>query len=216
MASHQGRPKQAYLFHRLGETGLLAQAWRRVLGHYSKEQIPPALREFDRQSGARLAALARQLREQVFLPQPASLIHIPKPNHPGEQRPISLLQPEDRIVLTALNLLLAPLLERGLLPGCVAYRPRMSANDAIAQVTQQLQAGCTQVATGAIDDFFATMDRARLLELVRRQVWETPVLNLLEAYLHIGRNTAPRNLPVIARNCTGIGDSVSTGADFPL
>ena len=129
MASHQGRPKQAYLFHRLGETGLLAQAWRRVLGHYSKEQIPPALREFDRQSGARLAALARELREQVFLPQPASLIHIPKPNHPGEQRPISLLQPEDRIVLTALNLLL----ERGLLPGCVAYRPGKGANEAILQ-----------------------------------------------------------------------------------
>ena len=43
-----------------------------------------------------------------------------------------------------------------------------------------------QVATGDVDDFFASLSRQRLLELLRHQVWETPILNLLEAYLHIG------------------------------
>ena len=86
-------------------------------------------------------------------------------------------------MLTALNLLLSPLLERGLLPGCMAYRPQTGANAAIARVTAQLQAGDTQVATGDVDDFFASLNRQRLLELLRHQVWETPILNLLEAYL---------------------------------
>ena len=186
MNTPPGRAKPARLFLRLCETGFLAQAWRRVIGHYPKHQLPPALQEFERQAGGRLAALAHQLRDQTYLPQPASLIRIPKPNHPGELRPISLLETEDRIVLTALNLLLSPLLERGLLPGCMAYRPQTGANAAMARVTAQLQTGDTQVATGDVDDFFASLNRQRLLELLRHQVWETPILNLLEAYLHIG------------------------------
>ena len=87
-------------------------------------------------------------------------------------------------MLTALNLRLSPRLERGLLPGCVAYRPNLGANAAIARVTAQLQTGDTQVATGDVDDFFASLSRHRLLHLLRHHV--TPILNLLEAYLPIG------------------------------
>lgn len=79
-------------------------------------------------------------------------------------------------MLTALNLLLSPRLERGLLPGCVAYRPNLGANAAIARVTAQLQTGDTQVATGDVDDFFASLSRQRLLHLLRHHV--TPILNL--------------------------------------
>jgi CRISPR-associated endonuclease Cas1/group II intron reverse transcriptase/maturase len=180
------KPREATLFPRLASPGFLAEAWRTVLAHYRQDQLPDALAEFERRRGARLGALAARLQEQTFFPQPAALIYIPKPNHPGERRPIALLEPEDRIVLTALASLLNPILDRQLLPGCFAYRRGRSANAAIETVHQWIRGGYVHAASGDIDDFFAHLSRARLLQLLRRHIWETPVVNLLEAYLHIG------------------------------
>jgi len=175
-----------HLFSRLSDPGLLAQAWHRVLNHYKHNAIPAPLAEFDRRRGARLDTLARQIRDETFLPQPASLIYIPKPNHPSEQRPISLLQPDDRIVLTALNILLTPIIDRTLLPGAMAYRARTGASQAIAFVRQKLSEGYQHIATGDVDDFFANINREGLLKMLRRSILEERILNLLEAYLHIG------------------------------
>jgi CRISPR-associated endonuclease Cas1 len=126
------------------------------------------------------------LRDRTFLPEPASLISIPKPDHPGERRTIALIRPEDRIVLTALNRLLAPLIERRLSPYSYAYRPGKGAWAAIERVTKCLRNGLDRVASGDIDDFFPSIDRERLLREVRHIVFEQPILDLLETYLHIG------------------------------
>lgn len=178
--------KAGYLFDRLTDPTTLSQAWRHVREHYPPNQLPAPLAEFDRRRAARINSLAAQLRDQIFLPQPASLIHIPKPNHPGERRTIAILPPEDRIVLTALNTLLYPILDRLLLPGCAAYRSGHGANHAIAEVIRHIDSGCAFAASGDIDDFFATLNRQSLLDMCRRHIWETPILNLLEAFLHIG------------------------------
>ena len=178
--------RQPTLFLRLTSPGFLAQAWRTVLAHYTRDRVPQPLAGFDRRRDARLHALAAALKNQTFLPQPAALIYIPKPNHPAEKRPISILEPEDRIVLTAIATLLTPILDRQLLPGCFAYRRQRGAAAAIETIHQWILGGFVHIATGDIDDFFANVDRGRLLRTLRQHVWETPLVNLLEAYLHIG------------------------------
>jgi CRISPR-associated endonuclease Cas1/group II intron reverse transcriptase/maturase len=157
-----------------------------VVAHYRQGELPEPLLEFDKRRDGRLENLAFRLRNQTFLPQPAFLIYIPKPNHPDEKRPISLLEPEDRIVLTALNILLNPILDRSLLPGCFAYRPNRGAGVAIDFVHRLICQGHTHIATGDLDNFFSSIDRNRLMALLRKRVWETPLINLLEIYLHIG------------------------------
>ncbi|MBL8237412.1 MAG: CRISPR-associated endonuclease Cas1 [Bryobacterales bacterium] len=183
------RRNSSHLFDRLTDPGLLTQSWRRVREHYPANKLPPPLAEFDRRRAANIDFLAAQLRDQTFFPQPASLIHIPKPNHPGEQRPIAILPPEDRIVLTSLNTLLYPIIDRTLLPGCTAYRAQRGASLAIRHVTTHLQNGLTHVATGDVDNFFASIPRQRLLHICRRLIWDTQILNLLEAFLNIGTST---------------------------
>jgi len=153
--------------------------------------LPPALAEFDRRRHERIDALAAQIRQQTFLPQPASLIHIPKPNKPDETRPISLLPPEDRIVLTALNTLLYPIFDRVLLPGCVAYRAQAGgAGLAIREAKRYLGPGrAAHIATGDIDNFFASISRKRLLAMCGRHVWDRAVLDLLETFFQMGHAT---------------------------
>jgi retron-type reverse transcriptase len=88
------------------------------------------------------------LRDRKFIPEPASLIFIAKPNHPEERRPITLIRPDDRIVLTCLNRLLTPLFERQFLPHSYAYRPGRGAWTAIERVTKYLRQGLARTASG--------------------------------------------------------------------
>ena len=179
------QPK-AHLSARLCSLKELERSWLAVLGHYPKAQLPPELREFDRRRGAELQRISSALREGAFLPEPASLIFVPKPNHPDERRPITLTRIDDRIVLTALAHLLTPLFERQFLAHSYAYRPGGGAWPAIQRIVDCLDKGHVHTAAGDIDDFFASLDRQLLLRTIRRTVWEQPVLDLLEIYLHMG------------------------------
>lgn len=178
--------RKAYLFDRLTNYQDLERAWLDVLAHYPKDRVPQELRAFDRKRGGEIQRLAAALRERTFIPEPASLIFIRKLNHPGERRPITLISPQDRIVLTALNRLLSPLFERQFLAQAYAYRPGRGAWAAIERVTKCLRQGLVQIASGDIDDFFSNIDRDRLLRDVRRTIFEQPILDLLETYLHMG------------------------------
>jgi len=123
-----------------------------VLGHYAKGRIPAELAAVDRQRGRVIQRIADSLRERSFVPKAAALIFIPKPGHPGERRPIALVRPEDRIVLTTLNRILAPLFESHFLPQSYAYRSHRSAWQAVERVSLCLGQGLTQAA-GDIGDF---------------------------------------------------------------
>ena len=178
--------RKAHLFERLSNPKELERAWLDVLSHYPKDRVPQELRDFDRKRGSELHRLGTALREQTFLPEPASLISIRKSNHPDESRPISLICPDDRIVLTALNRLLSPLFERHFLANSYAYRPGKGSWAAIERVTKCLRQGLTRIASGDVDEFFSSIDRDRLLRDIRRVIFERSILDLLETYLHIG------------------------------
>src|SRR5665811_483902 len=93
---------------------------------------------------------------------------------------------DSRIVLTALNRLLNPLFDRQLSAHCYAYRPGRGAWAAVERVTKCLRQGLVHIAAGDIDDFFCNIDRDRLLRDIQRIIFERPILDLLETYLHIG------------------------------
>ena len=178
--------RKPHLFERLTNLQELERAWSAVLAHYPKDLVPQELRAFDRKRNGEIQRLAAALRGRVFIPEPASIIFIPKPNHPEERRPITLIRPEDRIVLTALNRFLSPLFERQFMAHSYAYRPGKGAWSAIERVTKCLRQGLVRIASGDIDDFFSNISRDHVLRDVRRAVFETPILDLLETYLHMG------------------------------
>ena len=111
----------------------------RCLGALCQGPVAAGTPRFDRKRGAGLRQLSMALRDRKFIPEPASLIFIAKLNHPEERRPITLIRPEDRIVLTCLNRLLTPLFERQFLLHPYSYRPGRGAWTAIERVTKCLR-----------------------------------------------------------------------------
>src|SRR5271157_5235484 len=175
------------IFRRLCEIESLRASWQRVLNHYPANQIPLELQEFDRKKDALLTRLSHMLANQNFIPEPAAIIQIPKPSKPGERRFITMVRPEDRVVLTTLNNLLEPVFEPQFAAHSFAYRHNRGALDAIKAVEHAMQRGLTAASCADIDNFFDTIDRSLLLQQIRKSIWEKPILRLLDLYLQMGR-----------------------------
>ena len=91
----------------------------------------------------------------------------------------------DRVVQTAVVLILEPIIETDLQPEQYAYRPNQSAQDAVRHVHALVRRGYDEVIDADLSGYFDTIPHAELLRSVARRVSDRHLLALIKQWLAV-------------------------------
>ena len=132
-----------------------------------------------------LGELAAELREGRYRPLPARRVFIPKPGS-EEKRPLSIPAVRDRIVQTALKIVLEPVFEADFLPCSFGFRPGRSAHDVLQVLIDESWKGRRWVVGTDIARCFEAIPHDRLMQAIEERVCDRAVLALVRTLLRAG------------------------------
>ena len=199
-AEHEGYAKVSRSFNRIWKERDSAQpklleailykdnlnrAYKRVKANKGKhgvdgmtiEEALPYLREHQKE-------LTDRILRGKYTPSPVRRVEVPKPE--GGMRKLGIPTVIDRIIQQAIAQQLMPIYEPLFIETSYGYRPNKSAKDAILKVKEYAEQGYTYAVTLDLSKYFDTLNHELLINLLRRNVKDERVIQLIKRYLKSG------------------------------
>jgi group II intron reverse transcriptase/maturase len=115
---------------------------------------------------------------------PVRVVEIPKPN--GGTRPLGMATGEDRVVQTAMNLVLAPLFEADFHDCSYGYRPKRNARQASLAIQDDGYQRTWGVVELDVQSYCTSIPHRKLLPRLTRRIADGSMLELMQQPLKVG------------------------------
>jgi RNA-directed DNA polymerase len=182
-AKHEPHFRAYALYDKVYRSDILAHAY--ALAKANGGAPGPDGRTFEEIEADGRSVLLEKLREALktntYRPGPVRRVYIPKLN--GGERPLGIPNIRDRVVQTAVKLLLEPLFEADFEADSYGFRPQRAAHDALDAIREALEAGMWWVIDADIAAYFDTIPHDRLMKTVAQRVVDGAMLALVKRFL---------------------------------
>jgi group II intron reverse transcriptase/maturase len=160
-------------------------AWKRINKDAASGVDKVTAEEYRKNLMGNLDELACRLKEKRYKAKLVRRTYIPKDN--GKERPLGIPALEDKIVQRAVSMVLDTIYEQDFLDVSYGYRSGKSANEAVGDLTFQLQYGKFGYLVEAdIKGFFDNIDHEWLLKMLALRIDDKAFLNLIRKWLKAG------------------------------
>jgi len=174
------------LYDKVYRTDVLSKAWERVKDNKGASGVDGQTFEDIEAMGIGkfLNGIQQELKAKIYRPQPARRVYIPKPD--GTKRPLSIPTIKDRVVQSALKLIIEPIFEADFEDCSYGFRPKRSARQAALEVRKLLNFGYKEVIETDIEDCFSSIPHRELLDMLAKRVVDGKILWLIKLFLEAG------------------------------
>jgi len=175
------------LYDKAHRRDILERAWQQVEQNRGAAGVDGVSIEAIRQRGVEdfLDELQAELREGRYRPQPVRRVAIPKRSGTGT-RNLGIPAVRERVVATAVKLVIEPVFEADFRECSFGFRPKRSAHQANERIRAGIQRGNRWVVDADIANFFDEIPRDNLVEAVRRRISDRRVVKLVQSWLRAG------------------------------
>lgn len=170
------------LIDKVYRTQTLKAAWHKVRDNAGAAGVDgQSVKKFAARAEQYLEELEQSLKTGKYRPEPIKRVEIPKGN--GKRRRLGIPVVKDRIVQTALKLVIEPIFEREFEKSSYGFRPGRGCKEALREVDELIKAGHTWVVDADIDNCFDSIPYEPLLEESSKRISDGAVMELIRGFL---------------------------------